>query len=83
MRTLAERREVNLGPKGSPLMIALDARYPGIVEAAEDAIRAAIPGIATRRHRPKDNLVRVVASSSAWVDAFSAARARAQASPDH
>ena len=40
-------------------MIALDARYPGIVDAAEEAIQATMPGIATRRYLPKDNVVRV------------------------
>jgi hypothetical protein len=34
-----------LNPKGSPLMISCDARYPGIVAAAEEAIKATIPGI--------------------------------------
>jgi Homeodomain-like domain len=59
-----------LGPRGSPLMIALDARYPGIVESAESAIKATVPDIAPRRYRPKDNLVRVIASSPTWRDAF-------------
>jgi hypothetical protein len=59
-----------LGRKGSPLTIALDAGYPGIVEAAEDAIRATVPGVSTRRYLPKDTVVRVIASSCVWRDAF-------------
>lgn len=59
-----------LGRNGSPLMIALDARYPKIVSAAEAAIEATVPGIATHRYRPIENLVRVVASSPVWRDAF-------------
>jgi hypothetical protein len=59
-----------LGPAGSPLMIALDARYPGIVGAAEAAIEATVPGIAVHRYQPKENLVRVVASSPLWRRAF-------------
>lgn len=59
-----------LNPKGSPLMVALDARYPGIVAGAQAAIEATMPGIAVHRYRPKENLVRVVASSPLWVRAF-------------
>jgi hypothetical protein len=59
-----------LNPKGSPLMIALDARYPGIVAGAQAAIEATMPGIAVHRYQPKENLVRVVASSPLWVRAF-------------
>jgi hypothetical protein len=59
-----------LSPSGSPLMIALDARYPGIVDAAEAAIQATVPGIVTRRYRPKENLIRIVASSPVWRHAF-------------
>ena len=59
-----------LSPAGSPLMIALDARYPGIVGAAEAAIEATMPGIAVHRYRPKENLVRVVASTPLWRRAF-------------
>jgi hypothetical protein len=59
-----------LGRNGSPLMIALDARYPMIVRAAVTAIEATLPGIATHCYRPKDNLVRVVASSRSWREAF-------------
>jgi hypothetical protein len=51
-------------------MIALDARYPMIVRAAVTAIEATLPGIATHCCRPKDNLVRVVASSRSWREAF-------------
>lgn len=59
-----------LNPRGSPLMIALDARYPGIVAAAEAAIEATIPGIATHRYTPKENLVRLVASTPLWPQVF-------------
>jgi hypothetical protein len=59
-----------LSPTGSPLQLALDARYPGIVGAAEAAIEATLPGIAVHRYQPKDNLVRVVASSPLWRGAF-------------
>ena len=59
-----------LGNGGRQLMIALDARYPGIVNAAEEAITATVPDTTTRRYRPKENLVRVIASSPAWRDAF-------------
>jgi hypothetical protein len=51
-------------------MVALDARYPGIVQAAEDAIAATVPNITTRRYRPKDNVIRVLASSTTWRDGF-------------
>ena len=75
MRTIAERRQVNkwLARGASDyaiLMIVLDARYPGIVTLAEEAIRQTMPGIATRRYIPKDNCVRVVASTVAWGEAF-------------
>jgi hypothetical protein len=59
-----------LSPKGSPLMIALDARYPGIVGEAEEAIRVTIPGITPRRYMPKENLIRVLASSTLWREVF-------------
>jgi hypothetical protein len=59
-----------LGRNGSPLMIALDARYPNIVTAAQAAIETTVPGIATHRYRPIENLVRVVASSPLWREAF-------------
>ena len=59
-----------LGNNGHQLMIALDARYPGIVEAAENAIIVTGPGITTRRYCPKENLVRVIATSSKWPAAF-------------
>jgi hypothetical protein len=59
-----------LGAKGSPLIIALDARYPGIVALAEEAIQQTMPGIPTRRYLPTDNAVRVVASTVAWREAF-------------
>jgi hypothetical protein len=59
-----------LGNHGHQLMIALDARYPGIVDAAEEAITATVPGVTTRRYRPKENLVRVIATSSTWPAAF-------------
>jgi hypothetical protein len=59
-----------LSPTGSPLMIALDARYPGIVAGAQAAIEATMPNIAVHRYQPKENLVRVVASSRLWVPAF-------------
>jgi hypothetical protein len=59
-----------LAASGSPLMIALDARYPGIVTAAQRAIETSVPGIAVHRYRPIENLVRVVASSPLWSQAF-------------
>jgi hypothetical protein len=59
-----------LGNHGHQLMISLDARYPGIVEAAEEAITVTVPGITTRRYRPKQNSVRVIATSSTWPAAF-------------
>jgi hypothetical protein len=55
---------------GAQLMIALDARYPGIVEEAEEAIRQTVPGAAPRRYLPKDNVIRVLASNAIWPDAF-------------
>jgi hypothetical protein len=39
-----------LNPKGSELMIALDARYPGIVGEAEEAIHLTVPGVTLRRY---------------------------------
>ncbi len=59
-----------LGPNGSPLMIALDARYPGIVDAAQAVVEATIPGIAVRRYQPIENLMRLIASSPTWRKAF-------------
>jgi hypothetical protein len=55
---------------GTVLMIALDAKYPGIVNGAEKAIEATVPDINTRRYQPIDNLVRLVASSTLWRQAF-------------
>jgi hypothetical protein len=55
---------------GSQLMLALDARYPGIVAQAEEAIRQTVPGVATRRYMPKDSVVRVLASTTIWRDAI-------------
>ena len=59
-----------LSQGGTVLMIALDADYPGIVHGVEAAIEATVPGINTRRYQPIDNLVRVVASSTVWRQAF-------------
>jgi hypothetical protein len=59
-----------LSPRGTQLMIALDARYPGIVHATEKAIRSTIPGINVRLYWPEENLVRVVASSTLWRELF-------------
>jgi hypothetical protein len=59
-----------LSPKGSPLMIALDARYPGIVAAAEAAIETNLPGITTRLYQPKENVVRVLGYSPRWREVF-------------
>jgi hypothetical protein len=59
-----------LDPRGSPLMLSLDATYPGIIDEAGAAIRATVPGINVRHHRRKGNLVVVVASSHRWPDAF-------------
>jgi hypothetical protein len=59
-----------LGASGSQLMIACDARYPGIIEEAEEAIRKTIPGMAPRRYVPKDNVIRVLASTTTWRQAF-------------
>jgi hypothetical protein len=59
-----------LGAKGSPLMIALDEHYPGIVTAVEFAITVTVPGIAAHRYYPGDNVVRLVASSPLWPEAF-------------
>ena len=59
-----------LNPAGSPLMIALDARYPGIVDSAQAAIERVVPGISVHRYRPIQNLVRVVASSPLWPRVF-------------
>jgi hypothetical protein len=59
-----------LNPKGSQLMISLDARYPGIVNLAEEAIRQTMPGTTTRRYLPKDSVVRVLAATVAWREAF-------------
>jgi hypothetical protein len=59
-----------LGKTGSPLMIALDARYPGIVDAAEAAIEATVPGITVHRYKPIENLARLIASSPLWGRAF-------------
>jgi hypothetical protein len=52
------------------LMISLDARYPGIVNLAEEAIRQTMPGTTTRRYLPKDSVVRVLAATVAWREAF-------------
>jgi len=51
-------------------MIALDARYPGIVDSAHDAIERVVPGISVHRYHPIENLVRVVASSRLWPVVF-------------
>ena len=51
-------------------MIALDARYPGIVDSAQAAIEHVVSGIAVHRYHPKENLVRVVASSPLWPRIF-------------
>jgi hypothetical protein len=51
-------------------VIALDAHYPGIIDAAEVAIRMTMPGIATHLYRPAANVVRVVASTPRWPEAF-------------
>jgi hypothetical protein len=59
-----------LGKNGSPLMIALDARYPAIVSEAEAAIEATVPGISAHRYQPIENLVRLVAWSTSWREAF-------------
>jgi hypothetical protein len=59
-----------LGTAGSPLTIALDARYPGIVAATQAAIEATVPGIAVHRYQPIENLVRVVAWSPLWPRVF-------------
>ena len=47
-------------------MIALDARYPCIVDSAHAAIERVVPGISVHRYHPIENLVRVVASSRLW-----------------
>jgi hypothetical protein len=61
-----------LGNGGHQLMISLDARYPGIVKATEEAMTVTVPGITTRRYRPREteNSVRVIANSSTWPAAF-------------
>jgi hypothetical protein len=59
-----------LAPKGSPLMIALDARYPGIVDSSQAAIERVVSGISVHRYHPKENLVRVVASTPLWPRIF-------------
>ena len=59
-----------LNPKGQQLMISLDAGYPGIVELAELAIRRTMPATRTRRYMPKDSVVRVLAATVAWREAF-------------
>jgi hypothetical protein len=59
-----------LAPKGSQLMIALDARYPAIVSEAEAVIAATVPGVTVRRYQPKENCVRVLASTPVWRAAF-------------
>src|SRR6185295_15127069 len=55
-----------LSPGGTTLMIALDARYPDIVNSAQEALEATVPGINARRYQPIDTLVRLVASSKRW-----------------
>jgi hypothetical protein len=59
-----------LNPAGSPLMIALDARYAGIVDSAQTAIERVVPGVSVHRYRPKENLVRLVTSSPLWPRIF-------------
>jgi hypothetical protein len=59
-----------LDPRGSPLMISLDARYQGIVASAQEAIEATVPGIRVRRQQRLENLVVVVASWPGWRAAF-------------
>ena len=59
-----------LSRRGTVLMIAKDAQYPRIVDGAEEAIEATVPGINARRYHPIDNLVRLVASSTLWREAF-------------
>jgi hypothetical protein len=59
-----------LNPRGSPLMISLDARYPGVIAAAEAAIQATVPGIAVHTYVPKPNVVRLIASSTLWPQVF-------------
>ena len=51
-------------------MISLDARYPGIVNLAEEAIGQTMPRTTTYRYLPKDTVVRVLASTVAWLEAF-------------
>lgn len=55
---------------GTVLMVALDAQYPGIVDSAAQAIEATVPNINVRLYQPIENLVRLVASSTAWRRAF-------------
>jgi hypothetical protein len=59
-----------LDPRGKVLMLAFDARYPDIVDAAEEALTVTVPGINPRRYHPKGNVVRLVASSTHWRELF-------------
>jgi hypothetical protein len=59
-----------LNPPGSQLMISLDARYPGIVGEAEEAIRRTVPGVHLGRYLPKKNSIRILAATIVWREAF-------------
>lgn len=59
-----------LNRTGSELVISLDARYPGIVGEAEEAIRRTVPGVNLRRYLPKENSIRVLAATITWREAF-------------
>ena len=59
-----------LNPKGSELMIALDARYPGIVSEAEEAVQRTVPGVSLRRYMSKEGVIRVLAATIIWREAF-------------
>src|SRR3954451_14283493 len=53
------------------LVIACDARYPGLIEAAAEAVAATGLWRHVRRHAVRDTeCVRVVASSPRWAEAF-------------
>ena len=59
-----------LDPRGSPLTISLDARFPGIVREAGRAMERTVPGLNVRLYRRKENLIIVVASYPRWREAF-------------
>jgi hypothetical protein len=51
-------------------MIALDARHAGIVGEAGEAVQRTVPHVALRRYMPKESVIRVLAATIIWREAF-------------